>query len=226
MKKIAVILSGCGVYDGSEIHESVLTLLEIKKQGADYFCFAQDKDQLHVINHTNGEEMQPNRNILVESARIARGEIKALSELNVSEFDGLMLPGGFGAAKNLTTWALNGPDGEIDAEVKRVLTEAVSASIPVALICMSPVIMAKALEGSGISVELTVGNTEDKSPYEIEAISQGMNSLGAEAKMCPLTETIVDHKNKIVTSPAYMMDIDIAQLAEGVANTVSELLKL
>ena len=148
MKKIAVILSGCGVYDGSEIHESVLTLLEIKRQGAEYFCFAPDKDQLHVINHTNCEEMQPNRNILVESARIARGEIKALSELDLSEYDGIMLPGGFGAAKNLTTWAVSGPEGDIDADVKRVLCEAVSSGTPVALICMSPVIMAKALEGS------------------------------------------------------------------------------
>lgn len=224
MKKIAVILSGCGVFDGTEIHEAVLTLLEIKRQGADYFCFAPDKDQMHVINHTNGEEMSESRNILVESARIARGEIRPLSELEVADFDGIMLPGGFGAAKNLTSWALKGPEGEIDPEVKRVLREAVASLTPVALICMSPVIMAKALEGSGQSVQLTVGNTEDSSPYEIAAISQGMESLGAKATMCPLTEVVVDEEHKIVTSPAYMMDIDISQLAEGVANTVKQLL--
>jgi enhancing lycopene biosynthesis protein 2 len=226
MKKIAVILSGCGVYDGSEIHEAVLTLLEIKKQGADYFCFAPDKDQLHVINHTNGEEMSESRNILVESARIARGEIKPLSQLNVSDFDGLMLPGGFGAAKNLTTWALSGPKGDIDPEVKRVLSESVTSATPVALICMSPVIMAKALEGTDVSALLTVGNTEDPSLYEIGAISGGMESLGARARMCGLTETIVDREHKIVTSPAYMMDVDISQVAEGIANTVKELLTL
>lgn len=226
MKKIAVILSGCGVYDGSEIHEAVLTLLEIKRQGADYSCFAPDKDQLHTIDHTNGEEMQPNRNILVESARIARGDIRPLTELEVTEFDGLMLPGGFGAAKNLTTWGVSGPDGEIDAEVKRVLNDAVSGAVPVALICMSPVIMAKALEGTEISAKLTVGNTTDDSPYEIDAISQGMESIGATAKMCGTTETIIDHEHKIVTSPAYMMDVDIVQVAEGIANTVKELLAL
>lgn len=226
MKKIAVILSGCGVYDGSEIHEAVLTLLEIKRQGADYACFAPDKEQLHTLNHTNGEEMLPNRNILVESARIARGEISPLTELSVADFDGIMLPGGFGAAKNLTTWGVSGPEGEIDTEVKRVLNDAITSSVPVALICMSPVIMAKALEGTDISVALTVGNTTDDSPYEIEAISEGMESLGASAKMCGLTETIIDREHKIVTSPAYMMDVDIVQVAEGIANTVSELLKL
>ena len=226
MKKIAVILSGCGVFDGSEIHEAVLTLLEIKRQGADYACFAPDKDQLHVIDHTKGEEMQPSRNILVESARIARGEISALSELDVSDFDGIMLPGGFGAAKNLTTWAINGPDGEIDLEVKRVLSDAVTSGTPTALICMSPVIMAKALAETEVSAKLTVGNTNETSPYEIDAISQGMNSLGAQAQMCGLTETVVDNENKIVTSPAYMMDVDITQVADGIANTVKELLAL
>ena len=119
MKKVAVILAGCGVYDGAEINESVLTLLHIAKAGASYECFAPDIEQMHTINHLTGEEMAPNRNVLVEAARIARGEIKALTELNVNEFDALIVPGGFGAAKNLSDFAVKG----VDAQVQRLLVQ-------------------------------------------------------------------------------------------------------
>ncbi|MFQ3576193.1 MAG: isoprenoid biosynthesis glyoxalase ElbB, partial [Cytophagales bacterium] len=118
--KIAVILSGCGVYDGSEIHESVLSLLEIESQGGEYQCFAPDIVQHHVINHLSGEEMTEQRNVLTEAARIARGNIKSLKELNVADFDALFLPGGFGVAKNFTKWAFSGPDGDILTEIKTV----------------------------------------------------------------------------------------------------------
>ncbi|MDH3976264.1 MAG: isoprenoid biosynthesis glyoxalase ElbB [Deltaproteobacteria bacterium] len=226
MKNIAVVLSGCGVYDGSEIHESVITLLEIRKNGAAYSCFAPDKNQLHVINHTTGEEMEGPRNVLVESARIARGEIRALSELNPEDFDAVIFPGGFGAAKNLSTWAVNGPEGGIDGDVKRIINKAVNGGVPVALVCMAPVLVAKALEGTGTVAKITVGTTEDKSPYDIEGINSGMMSVGADPHQCPVSEFIVDEGNKIITTPAYMMEANIVEVAEGIGKTVKKLLEL
>jgi len=226
MKNVAVVLSGCGVYDGSEIHESVITLLEIRKNGAAYSCFAPDKNQLHVINHTTGEEMEGPRNVLVESARIARGEIKALSELNPGDFDALIFPGGFGAAKNLSTWGVLGPEGEIDDDVKRVINEAVNAGVPVALVCMAPVLAAKALEGTGKAAKITVGTTEEKSPYDIGGINNGMMSVGADPHQCPVSEFVIDEENKIITTPAYMMEANIEDVAEGIGKTVQKLLEL
>ncbi|MFQ5560394.1 MAG: isoprenoid biosynthesis glyoxalase ElbB [Nitrospinota bacterium] len=224
VKKIAVVLSGCGVYDGSEIQEAVLTLLEIKKRGGEYSCFAPDKEQMHVINHITGEEMPGPRNVLIEAARIARGEIKPLAELTPSEFDGVVFPGGFGAAKNLSTWGVSGPAGEIDPQVKRVIQETVNAEIPLGLICMSPVLVAKAFEDSDTSVKITVGTDQEKSPYNIREISDGINSLGQQAKMCSACDITVDENYKVVTTPAYMMDNDITGIAEGIGKAVAKIL--
>jgi len=226
MKKAAVVLSGCGFYDGSEIHEAVFTLLEIRKNGADYVCFAPDKEQLHVVNHITGEDMEGPRNVLIESARIARGEIKPLSELKPADFDALIFPGGFGAAKNLSTWGLKGPDGEIDGDVKRVINEALSCGVPTALICMAPVLTAKALEGTGTSAKLTVGTTEESSPYDIAAINAGMESIGASTRLCSVKDFVADEKNKIVTTPAYMMDAKIEDVAEGIGKAVKKVLEM
>ncbi|MBU2590965.1 MAG: isoprenoid biosynthesis glyoxalase ElbB [Nitrospinota bacterium] len=226
MKKVAVVLSGCGVYDGSEIQEAVITMLEIRKNGAEYQCFAPDKEHFHIINHLTGEEMPEKRNILIEAARIARGDIKPLSELRGKDYDAIVIPGGFGSAKNLTRWGIDGPKGDIDPDIKRVLIEAVEAGIPTGLLCMSPVIMAKALEGTGRSVRLTVGTTEEKSPYDIDAISNGIDSVGARSAMCPVRKFVIDEENKVITTPAYMMEANIEEVAEGISRAVSKLLSL
>jgi enhancing lycopene biosynthesis protein 2 len=146
MKKanVAVLLSGCGVYDGSEIHEAVLTLLAVAEAGAQYQCIASDKLQYHTINHLNGEQEVDNRNILQESARIARGDIQALSAVKVADFDALLIPGGFGAAKNLNQWAIAGPDGDIDAAVKKLILDFIQAGKPIGAMCMGPTVLAKA----------------------------------------------------------------------------------
>ena len=116
-KKIAIILSGCGVYDGAEIHETVLTLLRLSQQGAQVQCFAPDKPQMHVINHLTGEEMPEQRNVLVESGRITRGQSRDVRELKAADFDALIMPGGFGVAKNLSDFAVKGADCTVDADV-------------------------------------------------------------------------------------------------------------
>lgn len=224
--KIAVILSGCGVYDGSEIHETVLSLLEIEAQGAEYSCFASNVEQHHVINHLTGEEMPEKRNVLVEAARIARGAIRPLNELELSKFDALFLPGGFGVAKNFTKWAFSGPKGEILPEIKQVILTAVNKNMPIGALCMAPTTLAKAFENENINATLTVGTTKSASPYDIAAISNGMVSVGAKAAFSEVNGVVIDAKNKIVTSPCYMMDASISQIHKGIKRTVESLLGL
>jgi enhancing lycopene biosynthesis protein 2 len=226
MKNILVLLSGSGVYDGSEIHESVLTLLAIDRSGNQYQCAAPNVEQHHVINHSSGEEMDETRNVLVESARIARGNILALEEVNHENYDALVMPGGFGAAKNWSKWAFSGPEGEINPDVKRIVNEFVSVGKPVAGLCMSPTTIAKALEGTAVHASLTVGTTEEASPYDIAAISGGMESIGSTAEMKSVREITVDAKNKIVTTPCYMMEASVAEINEGITQAIDKLLEL
>ncbi|MEX0811574.1 MAG: isoprenoid biosynthesis glyoxalase ElbB [Chitinophagales bacterium] len=224
--KVAVLLSGSGVYDGSEIHETVLTLLAIEKNGAEWFGIAPNINQHHVVNHLNGEEMDEKRNVLIESARIARGNVKDLKEVSADDFDALAIPGGFGAAKNLTKWAFSGPEGEIDLEVKRIINETIEARKPIAAMCMGPTVIAKALQGSKLKAKLTVGTTEEKSPYDIKAISQGMETAGAVAEMKTVQEQVIDEKLKIVSTPCYMMDTSVAEIAASIDATIKRMMEL
>jgi len=224
--KIGVLLSGNGVFDGSEIHESVFTLLAIDENNAEAVCFAPNIDQHHVLNHITGDEMEESRNVLIESARIARGNIKDLKEIAAEDIDALILPGGFGAAKNLTKWAFEGPDGEILPDVKRIINEMVQHGKPVCGLCMGPTVIAKALEGSGVKASLTVGSTEAASPYEIDAISAGMEKTGANAIMKEVTEIMVDESNKIVTAPCYMMEATISQIRNNIKMAVDQTIEL
>ncbi len=214
MKKIAVVLSGCGVYDGSEIHEATLALLAIAKHGALYQCFAPDIKQAHVVNHLTGEEMKEERNVLVESARIARGNIKSLSEYKVDDFDAVVFPGGFGAAKNLSTYAFVGNNLTVNGEVQRVITETVEAGKPIGALCISPVIFARLLD----QVNVTIGQDDET----ISAIEK----MGAKHSRTTHGEIIVDEKYKLVTSPCYMLDASIAQIAEGADRVIDKILNL
>lgn len=224
--KIGVLLSGCGVYDGAEIHESVLTLLALDKLGAEVVCLAPDIDQHHVINHITGEEISQKRNVLIESARIARGNIKPLSEVDPKELDALAMPGGFGAAKNFTKWAFSGPEGNILPELKNLIVKMVEDHKPIAALCMSPTVIAKALEGSNIQAILTVGSKDGPSPYEIGAISSGMESIGAKSKDCDTANVIIDDAHNIITTPCYMMEASISQINEGIEKAMAKLVAL
>jgi len=214
MKKIAVILSGCGVYDGAEIHEATLALLAISRQGATYEVFAPDIPQHHVINHLTGEEMEESRNVLVESARIARGKIKDLKDLNAGDFDGLVIPGGYGAAKNLSTWAFEGTDAFVLPDVERAVRDMVDLNKPVAALCISPVILAKVL-GKG---RLTVGDDQET--------IRALESLGATHVITTHGEVVVDPELRLITTPCYMLEATIAQIADGAENAIKKLLEL
>lgn len=214
-KKIAIVLAGCGVMDGSEIHEAVLTLLAIDKQGARYQCFAPDIPQAHVINHVTNEEMpDETRNVLIESARICRGKIMPLSEYMPQDYDALIFPGGFGAAKNLFTFALDGANFKIDADVERAVLETHEHKKPIGAQCISPVLLAKLVEG----ITVTIGNDE-----EVADAIEG--PLGAHHKTTTHGELTIDEEHNIVTTPCYMLNASISQIAEGADNLVKEILK-
>lgn len=218
MAKIGVVLSGCGVYDGSEIHEAVLTLLALDLAGAEYECMAPNTPQMHVVDHVKGEPSAgERRNVMVESARIARGEIIALDSVNVANYDGFIFPGGFGAAKNLCTFAVEGDTCTVQPDVERVIRIANDAGKPIAFVCISPVIAAKVLGADG-AAKLTIGSDQ--------TTADAINAMGGQHVDCPVTETVIDSENRIISTPAYMTAQSISEVFAGVTNTVSELLKM
>jgi enhancing lycopene biosynthesis protein 2 len=221
--KIAVLLHGCGVYDGTEIQEAVLTLLAIEKAGHEYFCIAPNVFQHHVIDHTTGTEMPETRNVLVESARIARGKIKDLTQVSIADFDAMAMPGGFGTAKNITKWAFDGPDGSIDPVVQQLIVETVTAQKPIVALCMSPTTVAKALEHTSHHAQLSVGSTEAPSPYDIQSISAGMEKVGAQSAMATKTEVAIDRDLKIISAPCYMMEATITEVAANIEKAIAAL---
>lgn len=212
MKKFAVILAGCGVYDGAEIHEATLSMLAIAQQGASYALFAPDKPQHHVVNHLTGEVMPETRNVLVESARIARGQIRPLTQLSVGEFDALMLPGGFGVAKNLCTFAMEGDAMTLDPEVERVLKSAHTAGKPIGALCISPVMLARLFPGA----MLTIG--QDK------GTATAVENMGARHMLTSHGEVTIDERNKLFTTPCYMLDARITDIADGASHIVRAML--
>ena len=214
-QKVAVILSGCGVYDGAEIHESVLTLLRLDQRGAQVQCFAPNIPQLHVIDHYRGDEMDQTRNVLVESARIARGNIKDLHELHVADFDALILPGGFGVAKNLSDFALLGARCTVQPDVLAATQAFVKAGKPVGLICIAPALAAKIF---GAGVTCTIGTDHET--------AQAMTAMGAVHTECAVDDIVIDTQHKLVTTPAYMLAQSISQAAAGINKLVDAVLEL
>jgi len=213
-KIFAVILSGCGVFDGSEIHEAVLTLLAISNAGCTYQAFAPNVDQHDVINHLTKTAMPEKRNVLVESARIVRGNILPLTNFDADKYDALILPGGFGAAKNLSGYAINSSNYNINPDVKNAVLKMVEANKPIGALCIAPVILAKLIKNAIV----TVGSDVDS----IKSIEK----LGATHIVTGQTQITVDVKNKLVTSPCYMLGASITQIAQSAQNVVNQILKL
>jgi enhancing lycopene biosynthesis protein 2 len=216
MSKVAVVLAGCGVYDGAEINEAVLTLLSLEQQGATYQCFAPNIQQMHVINHLTGEPAEgESRNVLVEAARIARGNVLDLATLEVADFDALLVPGGFGAAKNLCDFAVAGTEMKVQDDFLRVARAFHQAGKPIGLICIAPV-MATAICGEG--TRCTIGNDADT--------AAAITAMGGEHLACPVSEARVDTERKLVTTPAYMLAGGVAEAYSGISKCVQEVLAL
>ena len=213
-KKIAVVLSGCGAYDGAEIHEAVFTLWAIAKAGFQYKIFAPDIEQHHVINHLTGQETKENSNVLVESARIARGDIESITTLNSSNFDAVIFPGGFGVAKNLCNYAFEGANCKVNPEVESVIRKFHTKEKPIGALCISPVMVAKVLK----NIKLTIGSDAST----IEAIEK-MENTHIEAR---LGQVIIDRRHKVASTPCYMLDSDIIHIAESATKIVDAVIEL
>lgn len=214
MKKIAVVLSGNGVFDGSEIHEATLTLYSIVKNGAIYEIFAPDINQHHVINHITGEEMHEKRNVLIESARIARGKISNLANFKAKDFDAIIFPGGFGVAKNLCSFAFEGADCSVNLDVEKAIRSMIEQNKPIGALCIAPVLLAKILD----KAVLTIG--QDKNTAEV------IKNMGAIHKETTHGEVVIDETYKIVSSPCYMLDANIGQIGDGANQVVKAILEL
>ncbi len=212
--RFAVVLSGCGVFDGTEIHEAVLTMLAIARQGGEYRCFAPDVEQHHVVNHLTGTETGETRNVLVESARIARGKVEDLRKFDPAQFDALVMPGGFGAAKNLSSFAVDGPGCTVNSDVADAVRKTHAMGKPVGALCIAPVILAKVLGGG----TLTIGEDQDT--------ASAIEAMGARHKKTGHAEVVVDREQRLVTTPCYMLDARIDQIAEGAENAVRALIEL
>jgi len=216
MKKIGVVLSGCGVRDGSEIHEAVFALLAIDRNGAEAVCMAPDAD-FPETDHLTMQETGNNRNALVEAARIARGNIRNIKEIKASDIDGIVLPGGYGAVKNLCDFAAKGAAATVNPEVARLIQEIAAAGKPIGAICIAPALIAAVL-GKELAPTLTIGN-DAGTAAEVE-------KTGAIHRDCPVTELIIDQKNKIVSTPAYMLATRISEVCEGIEKCVKEVIAM
>jgi len=216
MVKVAVVLAGCGVYDGAEINEAVLTLLSIEQQGASWQCLAPNIEQMHVINHLTGEPSgDESRNVMVEAARIARGNVIDLAVASAGDYDALIVPGGFGAAKNLSNFAVAGADMEVQADFLSFARAFHQAGKPIGLICIAPV-MAAAICGEG--TQCTIGDDADT--------AAAINAMGAQHVECPVTEARVDAQKKMVTTPAYMLAGSVSEAYSGISQCVKDVLAL
>lgn len=218
MAKVGVILSGCGVYDGSEIHETVISLLALDRAGADVVIMAPDMEQA-VVNHLTGESVDGvSRNVLEESARIARGDISDIATVKAADLDALFIPGGFGAAKNLCDFAFKGSDCDVHPEVARLIQDIVTARKPLAAVCIAPALVAKVLGDDRLNPQVTIGTDEET--------AGALSSMGATHLSCPVNEFVIDKENKIITSPAYMLAGSISEAAEGIEKTVDALMEM
>ncbi len=212
--KIGVLLSGCGVYDGAEIQEAVFSLLALEEEGFEPVCIGINQKQHHVINHLNGDEIKEHRNMLVEAARIARGNIIDIKD--VCSLEGIVIPGGFGSAKNFTSWAFDGPDGKVNEDVKNLILQLISEKKPIVALCVSPVVVAKALENSLVCPNLTIGSSEEASPYDINGFISGLHKAGAKTTMKTIKEVEIDYENNIISAPCYMMEASIIEIRNNI----------
>lgn len=214
-KNIALILAGSGVYDGSETHEATLTLLYLNELGTHVECFAPNIQQTHVINHSTGQQTDETRNVLVESARIARGSVRDIKELDANQFDALIIPGGFGAAKNLSDFAFKGANCTVNADVLVAAQSFAQQKKPIGLICIAPHLAPK-IYGPGIIC--TIGN-DPETASELE-------KMGAVHQNCTVDAIVEDTTHRLISTPAYMLGTNIAEVAKGIKNLVLRIVEL
>ena len=219
MKTVGVVLSGCGVFDGAEINETVLTSYFLDKAGANVLFYAPDTQQIEVVNHIKQTPKEnETRNVLEEAGRIARGNIKPLSEIDIDEIDAVIFPGGFGVVKNLCSFLAEGLKCDIDSQAKALVQSAVAKNKAIGAMCIAPVLVARALQDCDINVELTIGNDQD--------VQGALKALGAKPIEAKVEDIVIDKAHKIVSTPAYMLATRISEAAAGIGKLVNKVLEL
>ncbi len=216
-KRIGVILAGCGYLDGAEIHEAVITLLALDRGGAEIKIMAPNKSQMDTIDHKTEKKTGEVRNVLREAARLARGQIEDISDVQAENLDGLIMPGGYGTAKNLVDFAIKGADCTIHPEVDRLLNDLFKAGKPIGVMCIAPTVLARALKDKNTKVKLTIGNDQDT--------AAGLEALGAKHVNCAVGDIVLDEKHKVVSTPAYMIGSRIREVATGIEKLVAKVLE-
>jgi len=217
MAKIGVVLSGCGVYDGAEIHESVITLLALARAGAEVVCMAPEVE-LDVVDHMTQQPTGEKRSVFKESARIARGELKPMGEVDPGDLDVVIFPGGFGAAKNLSDFASKGSDATVQPEVARLVRSMHEQKKPIGAVCIAPATIAAIFRGSGVKVNVTIGSDE--------GTAKAIEACGAVHTDCAVDAIVVDDGNKMVTTPAYMLGSGIKDVAAGIEKLVDKIVAM
>ena len=216
-KRVGVLLSGCGVFDGSEIHEATLALYFLDKAGAEIICIAPDKDQRDVVNHISGETSVEKRNVITEASRIARGKIQDVRSVKVGELDALVIPGGFGAAKNLCSFAVDGAACKVDENVADLLRELHNGKKPIGALCIAPAVLAGVF-GKTCAPEITIGS-------DAQTVA-AMEAMGARHKTAAFDEIVVDSENRIVTTPCYMVAQSIREVGAGIEKLVTKIIEM
>ena len=224
--KALVLLSGCGVFDGSEIHESVSTLICLRKNSFEYECTSPNIEMYHVLNHTNGNEINEKRNVLIESSRISRGKITDLLTIEHEKFDCLVIPGGFGVAKNLSSWAFKEVDCTVHPDVKKLIISFFDLKKPILSLCVSPTIVAKSLINKAKDLKLTIGSTQHASEYNISDFQIALSQMDVRTINCSINEVCVDKENRVISAPCYMMEADVDEVFENISLAITELKKL
>lgn len=217
-KQVAVLLAGCGYLDGAEIHETVLTLLALDQRGAKYVCCAPDVDQHTVTDHLTKSPSADRRNVLHESARLARGNIRDVAEVRGGDFDALIIPGGFGVAKNLSNFAEAGAECNVNPAVERLIGDTLTARKPIGAICIAPALLARIAGLRHVAAKLTIGDDA--------GTAAAIARMGCQHENCGVTEFCVDEKNRIVSTPAYMLGPGPAAVFEGIRKLVDRVLEM
>jgi enhancing lycopene biosynthesis protein 2 len=216
-KKIGVLLSGCGVMDGSEIHEATLTLYFLDKQDAEIVCMAPNKDQFDVVDHLAGSPTTEKRSVLMEAARIARGKILDVKTVKADDIDAVIIPGGFGAAKNLCTFAMEAANCKVDQDVARLLKDLHQKKKPIGALCIAPAVIA-GLFGAELAPEITIGSDPET--------AAALEKMGARHRAAKVDEIVVDNKNRIVTTPCYMLAQSIKEVGAGAEKLVAKIMEM
>lgn len=218
MKKVGVILAGCGVFDGSEIHEATLTLFFLDRQGVEIVYMAPDVDQSDVIDHSTHHPMRETRNVIVESSRISRGNIKNIKDLTANDMDALIIPGGLGAAKNLCNFSSENADCTAHPEIERLILGLSNSKKPIGFICIAPVICAKVL--GKIHPQVSIGRGDENN------LAAAIKKMGGVPVECDVDDIIVDRANRIISTPAYLLGPSISQIALGIEKLVLKVLEM